>query len=176
LQLGARAPQRQVLIGFAADHGETGLPARGKAGSERSDLIVFNDVSEKTSVSTPGDEVVLVSAAGERRSEGAEGANRSEILDEIVKLCRVVPIQITAGFWPAISGARVTSLLPGCSLGCERVRPLAWSATRNSAALLEGTSDDPLRSAATGSAPTSRPAHRHEPRRRCSCVRRDTGS
>src|SRR2546429_634961 len=68
-QLGARRRNGQVLIGFAADHGETGLArAREKLEAKRSGLIVFNDVSrEDIGFDAPENEVVLVSAARERR-------------------------------------------------------------------------------------------------------------
>ena len=88
-QLGARRRNGQVLIGFAADHGETGLArAREKLDAKRSDLIVFNDVSrEDIGFDAAENEVVLVSAAGERRIRKAPKERiASEILDEIVKL------------------------------------------------------------------------------------------
>jgi len=88
-QLGARRRNGQVLIGFAADHGETGLArAREKLEAKRSDLIVFNDVSrENIGFDAAENEVVLVSAAGERRIRKAPKERiASEILDEIVKL------------------------------------------------------------------------------------------
>jgi phosphopantothenoylcysteine decarboxylase / phosphopantothenate---cysteine ligase len=88
-QLGARRRNGQVLIGFAADHGETGLVrAREKLEAKRSDLIVFNDVSrEDIGFDAAENEVVLVSAAGERRIRKAPKERiASEILDEIVKL------------------------------------------------------------------------------------------
>ena len=88
-QLGAKRRRGQVLIGFAADHGETGLArAREKLEAKRSDLIVFNDVSrEEIGFDASENEVVLVSAAGERRIRKAPKERiASEILDEIVKL------------------------------------------------------------------------------------------
>jgi len=88
-QLGARRRNGQVLIGFAADHGETGLArAHEKLEAKRSDLIVFNDVSrEDIGFDAAENEVVLVSAAGERRIRKAPKERiASEILDEIVKL------------------------------------------------------------------------------------------
>ena len=90
-QLGARRRNGQVLIGFAADHGETGLArAREKLDAKRSDLIVFNDVSrEDIGFDAAENEVVLVSAAGERRIRKAPKERiASEILDEIVKLVK----------------------------------------------------------------------------------------
>ena len=80
-----------MLIGFAADHGETGLVrAREKLKAKRSDLIVFNDVSrEDIGFDAAENEVVLVSAAGERRIRKAPKERiASEILDEIVKLVK----------------------------------------------------------------------------------------
>jgi phosphopantothenoylcysteine decarboxylase/phosphopantothenate--cysteine ligase len=88
-QLGAQRRDGQVLIGFAADHGETGLArAREKLEAKGSDLIVFNDVSREDIGFDAGEnEVVLVSAAGERRIRKAPKERiASEILDEIVKL------------------------------------------------------------------------------------------
>jgi len=90
-QLGARRRNGQVLIGFAADHGETGLArAHEKLEAKRSDLIVFNDVSrEDIGFDAAENEVVLVSAAGERRIRKAPKERiASEILDEIVKLVK----------------------------------------------------------------------------------------
>jgi phosphopantothenoylcysteine decarboxylase/phosphopantothenate--cysteine ligase len=88
-QLGARRRNGQVLVGFAADHGETGLArAREKLEAKGSDLIVFNDVSRDDIGFDAGEnEVVLVSAAEERRIQKAPKERiASEILDEIVKL------------------------------------------------------------------------------------------
>jgi len=88
-QLGQRRRDGQVLVGFAADRGETGLArAREKLEAKRSDLIVFNDVSrEDIGFDASENEVVLVSAAGERRIQKAPKERiASEILDEIVKL------------------------------------------------------------------------------------------
>jgi len=88
-QLGQRRRDGQVLVGFAADRGETGLArAREKLEAKRSDLIVFNDVSrEDIGFDATENEVVLVSAAGERRIRKAPKERiASEILDEIVKL------------------------------------------------------------------------------------------
>jgi phosphopantothenoylcysteine decarboxylase / phosphopantothenate---cysteine ligase len=88
-QLGAKRWRGQVLVGFAADRGETGLArAREKLAAKKSDLIVFNDVSrEDIGFDAAENEVVLVSAAGERRIPKAPKERiASEILDEIAKL------------------------------------------------------------------------------------------
>ena len=66
--LGERRTNGQVLIGFAADHGDGGLArARDKLEHKRVDLIVYNDVSHSDIGFDAGDnEVVLITAAGER--------------------------------------------------------------------------------------------------------------
>ena len=67
--LGERRTNGQVLIGFAAEHGEQGLArAREKLERKRVDLVVYNDVSRSDIGFDAGDnEVVLITAAGERR-------------------------------------------------------------------------------------------------------------
>ncbi|TML40575.1 MAG: bifunctional phosphopantothenoylcysteine decarboxylase/phosphopantothenate--cysteine ligase CoaBC [Actinobacteria bacterium] len=88
-QLGAKRWRGQVLVGFAADRGETGLArAREKLAAKKSDLIVFNDVSrEDIGFDASENEVVLVTAAGERRVPKAPKERiATEILDEVVKL------------------------------------------------------------------------------------------
>jgi phosphopantothenoylcysteine decarboxylase/phosphopantothenate--cysteine ligase len=88
-RLGERRRADQLLIGFAADRGERGLErAREKLRQKGSDLIVFNDVSRSDiGFDAPTNEVVLVSAAGERRIPKAPKERiASEILDEVVKL------------------------------------------------------------------------------------------
>jgi phosphopantothenoylcysteine decarboxylase/phosphopantothenate--cysteine ligase len=88
-RLGEGRREGQLLIGFAADRGERGLErAREKLQQKGSDLIVFNDVSRSDiGFDAPTNEVVLVSAAGERRIRKAPKERiASEILDEVVKL------------------------------------------------------------------------------------------
>jgi phosphopantothenoylcysteine decarboxylase / phosphopantothenate---cysteine ligase len=88
-ELGVRRRREQLLVGFAADHGERGLArAREKLETKRSDLIVFNDVSrDDIGFDAPANEVVLISAAGERRIQKAPKERiASEIVDEIAKL------------------------------------------------------------------------------------------
>ena len=88
-QLGAKRSRGQVLVGFAADRGETGLArAREKLAAKKSDLIVFNDVSrEDIGFDASENEVVLVTATGERRIPKAPKERiATEILDEVVKL------------------------------------------------------------------------------------------
>ena len=85
-ELGARRTNGQLLVGFAADRGERGLErAREKLGNKRADLIVFNDVArDDIGFDSAENEVVLVSADGERRIEkAAKERIASAILDEV---------------------------------------------------------------------------------------------
>ena len=86
LELGARRANGQLLVGFAADRGERGLErAREKLTNKRADLIVFNDVArDDVGFDAPDNEVVLVSAEGERRIEKAPKERvAAAILDEV---------------------------------------------------------------------------------------------
>jgi phosphopantothenoylcysteine decarboxylase/phosphopantothenate--cysteine ligase len=67
--LGERRTNGQVLIGFAAEHGDEGLArARAKLEHKRIDLVVYNDVSRGDIGFDAGDnEVVLITATGEHR-------------------------------------------------------------------------------------------------------------
>jgi len=67
--LGEGRTNGQLLIGFAADRGDRGLArAREKLEQKRVDLMVYNDISRSDIGFDAGDnEVVLISAAGERR-------------------------------------------------------------------------------------------------------------
>jgi phosphopantothenoylcysteine decarboxylase/phosphopantothenate--cysteine ligase len=85
-ELGARRTNGQLLVGFAADRGERGLErAREKLTNKRADLIVFNDVArDDVGFDAPDNEVVLVSAEGERRIEKAPKERvAAAILDEV---------------------------------------------------------------------------------------------
>jgi phosphopantothenoylcysteine decarboxylase / phosphopantothenate---cysteine ligase len=85
-ELGARRTNGQLLVGFAADRGERGLErAREKLGNKRVDLIVFNDVSrDDIGFDAADNEVVLVSAEGERRiQKAAKERIAAAILDEV---------------------------------------------------------------------------------------------
>jgi phosphopantothenoylcysteine decarboxylase/phosphopantothenate--cysteine ligase len=67
--LAERRANGQVLIGFAAEHGDQGLSrAREKLEHKRIDLVVYNDVSRGDIGFDAGDnEIVLITASGERR-------------------------------------------------------------------------------------------------------------
>jgi phosphopantothenoylcysteine decarboxylase / phosphopantothenate---cysteine ligase len=87
--LGEQKRKGQVLVGFAAEHGERDLErARRKLVHKHADLIVFNDVSrEDVGFDSPDNEVVLIGAGGERRIEKASKERvAAEILDEVARL------------------------------------------------------------------------------------------
>ena len=88
-ELGERRTNGQVLVGFAAEHGEAGLDrARAKLAAKRADLVVFNDVSRADiGFDAADNEVTLVEAGGERRVERAPKERvAAEILDEVARL------------------------------------------------------------------------------------------
>jgi len=85
-ELGASRRDGQLLVGFAADHGEGGLErAREKLANKRADLIVYNDVSrDDIGFDAAENEVVLVSREGEQRIEkAAKERIAAAILDEV---------------------------------------------------------------------------------------------
>jgi phosphopantothenoylcysteine decarboxylase / phosphopantothenate---cysteine ligase len=89
--LAERRRNGQVLIGFAADHGEAGLErARAKLANKRLDLVVFNDVSrDDIGFDADENEVTLVSAGGEERVEKAsKRAIAAAIVDRAEELLR----------------------------------------------------------------------------------------
>jgi phosphopantothenoylcysteine decarboxylase / phosphopantothenate---cysteine ligase len=71
--LGERRTNGQVLVGFAAETGPDGLArAREKLSRKRVDLVVYNDVAcADIGFDSDENEVVLVTASGERRIEKA---------------------------------------------------------------------------------------------------------
>ena len=78
----------QVVVGFAADHGERGLErAREKLAAKQVDLVVFNDVSrDDIGFDSPDNEVVLVTHDGERRLEkAAKERIAAAILDAVAE-------------------------------------------------------------------------------------------
>jgi phosphopantothenoylcysteine decarboxylase / phosphopantothenate---cysteine ligase len=81
----------QVLVGFAADHGENGLErAREKLHRKGVDLVVYNDVSrEDIGFDSEDNEVVLVGANGERRvTKAAKDRIAAAIVDAAEELLR----------------------------------------------------------------------------------------
>ena len=88
-ELGSRERNGQVLVGFAADHGDAGVErARDKLTRKNADLIVFNDVSrDDVGFDAPDNEVVLVAAGEERRvAKASKERVAAAILDEVAKL------------------------------------------------------------------------------------------
>jgi phosphopantothenoylcysteine decarboxylase / phosphopantothenate---cysteine ligase len=88
-ELAGRRRNGQILVGFAAEHGQEGLErARAKLAAKGVDLVVFNDVSRAdVGFDAPDNEVVLVSAQEERRVEKASKTRvASVILDEVARL------------------------------------------------------------------------------------------
>ncbi|MGZ4359667.1 MAG: bifunctional phosphopantothenoylcysteine decarboxylase/phosphopantothenate--cysteine ligase CoaBC [Gaiellaceae bacterium] len=88
-ELGARRRAGQVLVGFAADHGESGLArAREKLVSKQADLIVFNDVSRSDiGFDAAENEVVLIGAAQEIQvGKASKAAVAAAIIDEVERL------------------------------------------------------------------------------------------
>jgi phosphopantothenoylcysteine decarboxylase/phosphopantothenate--cysteine ligase len=87
--LSERRTNGQVLVGFAAETGQQGLErAREKLVAKNLDLIVFNDVSRPdVGFDAPENEVVLVSAHGERRiAKAPKREIAAAILDEVERL------------------------------------------------------------------------------------------
>jgi phosphopantothenoylcysteine decarboxylase/phosphopantothenate--cysteine ligase len=87
--LGAEDRQGRLLVGFAAETGETGLArAREKLARKGADLFVFNDVSRSDiGFDASDNEVTLVSAGGERTLPKApKDEIAAAILDEVEEL------------------------------------------------------------------------------------------
>jgi phosphopantothenoylcysteine decarboxylase / phosphopantothenate---cysteine ligase len=88
-ELSRRRRDGQVLVGFAAEHGEGGLErARRKLADKRLDLIVYNDVGrEDIGFDTSDNQVVLVSPEAEREvRKSPKTAIAEAILDEVARL------------------------------------------------------------------------------------------
>ena len=88
-ELGTARTNGQVLVGFAADTGETGLArAREKLATKGADLIVFNDVArDGIGFDAADNEVVLVSSRDERAVPRArKEAIAAAVLDAIEDL------------------------------------------------------------------------------------------
>jgi phosphopantothenoylcysteine decarboxylase/phosphopantothenate--cysteine ligase len=80
-----------ILVGFGAEEGEAGLERKRRMLEEKHlDLVVFNDVSrDDIGFDSPENEVVLVSAGGERTVPKAPKERiATEILDEVERILR----------------------------------------------------------------------------------------
>jgi phosphopantothenoylcysteine decarboxylase/phosphopantothenate--cysteine ligase len=87
--LGENRANGQVLVGFAAETADNGLErARRKLADKQVDLVVYNDVSrDDVGFDSEDNEVVIVSAQGERRVEKAPKKTiAAAILDEVEHL------------------------------------------------------------------------------------------
>jgi phosphopantothenoylcysteine decarboxylase/phosphopantothenate--cysteine ligase len=87
--LGKRRRDGQLLVGFAADHGERGLErAREKLANKNADLFVFNDVGRSDiGFESSENEVTLLSRAGERTlAKAPKDEIAAAILDEVERL------------------------------------------------------------------------------------------
>jgi phosphopantothenoylcysteine decarboxylase / phosphopantothenate---cysteine ligase len=88
-ELSARRSDGQVLVGFAAEHGEGGLDrARRKLADKGLDLIVYNDVGrDDIGFDASDNEVVIVSARAEREvRKSPKAAVAAAVLDEVAQL------------------------------------------------------------------------------------------
>jgi phosphopantothenoylcysteine decarboxylase/phosphopantothenate--cysteine ligase len=89
-ELGRRRQNGQVLVGFAADHGDAGLErARAKVEAKAVDLVVFNDVSRADiGFDAPDNEVVMLfSDRGELAiPKASKGRIAAAVLDEVERL------------------------------------------------------------------------------------------
>jgi phosphopantothenoylcysteine decarboxylase/phosphopantothenate--cysteine ligase len=87
--LGERRRPGQLLVGFAADHGDRGLErAREKLDRKKADLFVFNDVGRSDiGFDSVDNEVTLVSTRGERTlAKAPKEEIAAAILDEVERL------------------------------------------------------------------------------------------
>ena len=87
--IGASRREGQVLVGFAADAGRSGLErAREKRVAKNADLFVYNDVSRPDiGFDAPDNEVVVLSGNGERTIEKApKRVVAAAVLDEVERL------------------------------------------------------------------------------------------
>jgi phosphopantothenoylcysteine decarboxylase / phosphopantothenate---cysteine ligase len=88
------AHNRTVLVGFGAEEGEAGLARKRRMLAEKHlDLVVFNDVSRADiGFDAPDNEVVLISAAGERTvGKAPKHEIAAAILDEVEDLLQGQP-------------------------------------------------------------------------------------
>jgi len=87
--LGERRRPEQLLVGFAADHGEQGLErARMKLANKKADLFVFNDVTRSDiGFESVDNEVTLLTTAGERHvAKASKDEIAAAVLDEVERL------------------------------------------------------------------------------------------
>ncbi len=89
MALGAARHDRQVLVAFGADSGETGLERKRRMLTDKNvDLVVFNDIGrEGIGFDADDNEVLLIRADGDRHvPRGPKALVAVEILDEVESL------------------------------------------------------------------------------------------
>ena len=89
--LSSRRENGQVLVGFAADHGQPGLErAREKLNRKRVDLVVYNDVSrDDIGFDSDENEVVVIDAHGEQKlAKASKDEIAAAIVDRAEELLR----------------------------------------------------------------------------------------
>ena len=87
--LSASSRADQLLVGFAAEHGEGGLErARGKLERKGLDAVVLNDISDPAiGFDSDDNEVVIVTAAGDQQvPRGSKDAVAVAVLDRVTEL------------------------------------------------------------------------------------------
>ena len=87
--MASRRRPDQVLVGFAAEHGEDAVAyGRGKLERKRLDAVVVNDISKPgIGFETSENEVTIIVAGGERRIARTRKDRIAErVLDEVVQL------------------------------------------------------------------------------------------
>ena len=87
--IGEDRREGQVLVGFAAEHGEDALSrAREKLARKNANLIVFNDVSRSDiGFEAEENEVVLIGLKGEKRiAKAGKRAVAAVLLDEVTRM------------------------------------------------------------------------------------------
>jgi phosphopantothenoylcysteine decarboxylase/phosphopantothenate--cysteine ligase len=98
--LGQRRREDQVLVGFAAEHGEGAVQyGRDKLSRKRLDAVVVNDVSRPgIGFDAEENEVTIVTAAGERRvAQASKSLIAQAVLDEIERLRERRPAREESG-------------------------------------------------------------------------------
>jgi phosphopantothenoylcysteine decarboxylase / phosphopantothenate---cysteine ligase len=89
-RLAARRQPGQVLVGFAAEHGEDAVAnARGKLERKGLDAVVVNDISKPgIGFDTADNEVTLVLPGGQTRpvARARKDVVAAHVLDEVVQL------------------------------------------------------------------------------------------
>jgi phosphopantothenoylcysteine decarboxylase/phosphopantothenate--cysteine ligase len=95
--LAAARRSDQLVVGFAAEHGDRAVPsAREKLARKRLDAVVVNDVAQPgIAFEADDNEVVIVTADGDRRVPRAPKSEvAGAILDAVLRLRSSSPIKV----------------------------------------------------------------------------------